>query len=164
MISSAKILVYGYGNPGRQDDGLGAVLIDMLDDWLEENQMKNIETDCNYQLNIEDAASISDKELVIFVDASQEEIDHFSFTKIEASDAKVEFSMHAVSPSFVLDLCNKIYNKNPEAYLLHIAGYEWDFKEVLTENAKQNLKLAFEYLTQYLRKNELAIFAEAVTK
>ena len=26
-----KILIYGYGNPGRMDDGLGNQLIDLLD-------------------------------------------------------------------------------------------------------------------------------------
>jgi hypothetical protein len=38
-----------------------------------------------------------------------------------------------------LDLCNKIYKKSPETYLLHLKGYEWDFKEGLTRDAENNL-------------------------
>jgi hydrogenase maturation protease len=150
MSSQAEILVYGYGNPGRQDDGLGTAFIQMLEDWLSENPFPQITTDCNYQLNIEDAAAVADKKLVIFVDASQEDIEDYTFTKVEASDARVEFSMHAVSSSFVIDLCQKIYGKVPEAWLLHIRGYEWDFKEELTPGAKINLHLAFKFLSAFL--------------
>ncbi len=150
MDSNSRILVYGYGNPGRQDDGLGAAFIQMLENWLIENPFPQISTDCNYQLNIEDAAAVSDKTLVVFVDASQEDIEDYSFTKVEGSDARVEFSMHAVSTSFVIDLCQKIYGKVPEAWLLHIRGYEWDFKEELTLPAQRNLELAFGFLTKFL--------------
>ena len=30
----SSILIYGYGNPGRQDDGLGPTLVDALETWL----------------------------------------------------------------------------------------------------------------------------------
>ncbi len=153
MNNGAKILVYGYGNPGRQDDGLGAHCIKKLEDWLVLHPNYELLTDTNYQLNIEDAAAISEVQRVVFVDASIEDIDGFSFTPIQASDAKVEFSMHAVSPSFVVDLCQKIYGRSPEAFLLHIKGYEWDFKEGLTPRASQNLDAAFEFLLHFLNPN-----------
>jgi hydrogenase maturation protease len=146
-----KTLIYGYGNPGRQDDGLGNVMIDKVDQWLEEEGITHIETDSNYQLNIEDADAISDKDLVVFVDASIEEIDDFILTKVEPSDATIEFTMHAVSTSFVLDLCKKIYNKNPETYLIHIKGYEWDFKEGLTPKAEENLNKAFKAIKEIIK-------------
>lgn len=153
MSLGAKTLVYGYGNPGRQDDGLGAQCIKKLEDWLVLHPHVELLTDTNYQLNIEDAAAISEVQRVVFVDASIEDIDGFSFTSIQASDAKVEFSMHAVSPSFVVDLCQKIYGHTPEAFLLHIKGYEWDFKEGLTPSASQNLDAAFEFLLHFLNPN-----------
>lgn len=150
MIHGAKTLVYGYGNPGRQDDGLGAACIKKLEDWLVLHPSDDLKTDTNYQLNIEDAATISEVQKVVFVDASIEDIDNFSFTTVLASDAKVEFSMHAVSPAFVVDLCQKIYGKVPEAFLLHIKGYEWDFKEGLTFEATRNLDEAFVFLQKFL--------------
>lgn len=154
MNEAGKILVYGYGNPGRQDDGLGAAFIEKLDGWLLENPNANIETDCNYQLNIEDADAIADKQCVVFVDATQaENVSHFSFTKVEASDARVEFSMHAVSSAFVLDLCKKIYHQSPEAYLLHIKGIEWDFTESLTAQARENLEMAFGFFIRFLTES-----------
>ena len=151
MIQKEKILVYGYGNPGRQDDGLGAALIQKVDEWLTSFPSQKIITDTNYQLNIEDAASVAEASKVIFIDASIEEIENFSFTEVKASDARVEFSMHAVSPAFVIDLCTKMYGHAPEAYLLHIKGYEWDFKEELTPAAQTNLSMAFDFLCDFLK-------------
>ncbi len=34
-----QILVYGYGNPGRQDDGLGVELVRRLEEWAVENEV-----------------------------------------------------------------------------------------------------------------------------
>ena len=153
MDSGDKILVYGYGNPGRQDDGLGSELIRMLDLWLFDNNIDQVTTDTNYQLNIEDAANISNYKMVVFVDASIEDIEQYTFTSVSPSDARVEFSMHAVSPSFVIDLCQKLYQTSPEAWLLHIKGYEWDFKEELSENAKKNLEAAFSFLIGFLESH-----------
>ena len=70
-----KIYVYGYGNPGRSDDGLGAAIIKKLED----EKILEVVTDCNYQLNIEDADNISSSDVVIFVDASIEAKEPFEF-------------------------------------------------------------------------------------
>jgi hydrogenase maturation protease len=140
-----KILVYGYGNPGRQDDGLGVLLSEEIEQWAHENDLNNLQTDSNYQLNIEDALRISSFDLVIFADASQEDIKGFAFTPLESS-AKVEFTMHAVSPAFILNLCHEIYHKKPLAYLLHITGYGWEFMQEMTPEARKNLEEAAGFL------------------
>jgi len=146
-----RVLVFGYGNPGRQDDGLGNEMAKMIQSWIDEHQLGCMTTDSNYQLNIEDAEKISEWDIVVFVDASKEESTHeYRFKKVEPSDAKVEFSMHAVSPSYVLHLSEKLFNKSPETYILGIRGFEWDFKEELSDIAKLNLEQAFQYLTRKL--------------
>jgi hydrogenase maturation protease len=144
-----KILVYGYGNPGRQDDGLGVMLADELEKWITERKLSGIQTDTNYQLNLEDVSAIESFDTVIFADASKDEMEHFRFERLEASEL-VEFSMHAISPGFVLHLCNQVYSHQPVAYLLHIRGYEWEFMEAMTDKARENLALALDYLKDYL--------------
>ncbi|MBS4057306.1 MAG: hydrogenase maturation protease [Bacteroidetes bacterium] len=150
MPHRKRMLIYGYGNPGRQDDGLGAAFIRKMEAWLKDHPMPGLNLDCNYQLNIEDAEIIAHKDIVIFVDATVEDIEHFHFSKVEPSAAKVEFTMHAVSPSFVVDLCRKMFHVAPETYLLHIKGYEWDFKESLSEAASENLEMAFRFIIDKL--------------
>lgn len=149
-----KILFYGYGNPGRQDDGLGNAFINEMEQWTHSEGIDGIELDSNYQLNIEDAYTIAGKDVVIFVDASTEPIRDFSVTRVDPSDAKVEFTMHSVSSSFVLDLCNKIFGKNPMTFLLHIKGYHWDFKEGISGPARKNLNKALKFVQENLRNPE----------
>lgn len=154
MPEKGKILVYGYGNPGRQDDGLGVALISRLEQWITESNLQHIDADTNYQLNIEDAAAIHPYDEVVFVDASMEDIHDFDFSEVKPDNARVEFTMHAVSPAFVIDLCRKIYGKSPKARLLHIKGYEWEFEEQLSPPARDNLNKAFDFLINYLMTNE----------
>lgn len=151
MKDSCKILVYGYGNPGRQDDGLGVLLSEQIEKWALNNKLECIHTDSNYQLNIEDAAQIADVDLVVFADASQENIRDFLFSALEPSPG-VDFSMHSVSPAFILNLCNEVYHSHPAAYLLHIKGYEWEFMKEVTPEANINLEKATAFLKKFLGK------------
>lgn len=156
MQKQLKILIYGYGNPGRQDDGLGNLFVDEAQKWANTRGLENITFDSNYQLNIEDAANIAEQDIVIFVDASVEEIDDFLLTEI-TPEAKVEFSMHSVSPAFVVHLCNDIYDRIPKSLLLHLKGYEWEFKEGITEKAYQNFSKSFDYMKPLLESPELLL-------
>lgn len=152
-----KILIYGYGNPGRQDDGMGVILAEMIEQWAKEKGYANIEVETNYQLNIEDSDIISDKDFVLFIDASMEQIEDIIYTKVTPDNSSIEFTMHAVSTSFILDMCNKLYGKSPETYLLHIKGYEWELAEGITEKALVNFEKALEFskikITEQLELN-----------
>jgi len=151
-----QILVYGYGNPGRQDDGLGIALVTQLEKWAADNQFSGIEFDNNYQLNIEDAEAISTHDLVIFADASEEEIDDFCLSVVDGT-GKLAFTTHAASPAYVLKLCQELFHKDPLVLLLHIKGYAWDFKEGLSHRAEENLQAAYHYMTDLLNGPDEAI-------
>jgi len=151
-----RILVYGYGNPGRQDDGLGIALVSQLQEWAAENQIPGMSFDQNYQLNIEDAEAISNHDVVIFVDASDEEIDDFCLSVVDGT-GKLAFTTHSASPAYILKLSQELFNKHPLVLLLHIKGYAWDFKEGLSEEAKVNLHAAYAYMTGLLQGPQTAI-------
>jgi hydrogenase maturation protease len=155
-MAAKKILIYGYGNPGRQDDGLGNAFVQRFEEWVSTEHIPGFEFDSNYQLNIEDAANIADKDLVVFVDASEEEIPDFILTPVDDS-AKVTFTTHAASPGYIVNLCRTLYNQAPPAYMLHIKGYEWDFKEGLSQMAKSNLEKALEGMKAILKNMEYLI-------
>jgi len=63
--------------------------------------------------------------------------------------------MHAVSPAFILHLCQSIYGKLPEAWLLHIRGYEWKLSEGLTIKASQNLENAIEEIKDFICETQI---------
>jgi hydrogenase maturation protease len=144
-----SILVYGYGNPGRQDDGAGVMLSEKLEKWILDLQLESVQTDSNYQLNLEDAATVSNYDVVIFADASREDLVDFRLDRLEPSD-KVEFTMHAVAPAFILHLCREIFKHEPEAYLLHIRGYEWEFMGSMTDRAEKNLSGALHFIQDFI--------------
>lgn len=138
-----SIYVYGFGNPGRQDDGLGP----MITDKLESENIEGVTTDSNYQLNIEDADNIAGSDLVIFVDASIDADEPFSFKKIEPS-AEITFTTHSMSPESVIALCGDIHGRIPETYVLAIRGYEWEMFEGLSAKAISNFNDAYRFLLE----------------
>ena len=150
-----QILVYGYGNPGRQDDGLGNELVRLLEAWVNAEGLDNITFDSNYQLNIEDADAIAQNDLVIFVDASEEDIEDFCLSSVDGK-GKLSFTTHAASPSYIVKLCQELFQKTPRVYLLHIKGYEWAFKEGLSSQAEDNLTKALGFMKEFLENPENA--------
>ena len=143
-----KVLIYGYGNIGRKDDGLGILAANTIEAWAKAKGLVWLDVETNYQLNIEDAEIISNYDVVYFVDASLEAIEDVSVTQVLPDSNKIEFSMHAISPAYVLKLCRDMFGKSPKTYLMHIKGYEWDFVEGLSEQAKRTLVSCVEGLKE----------------
>jgi hydrogenase maturation protease len=148
-----KVLIYGYGNPGRQDDGLGNAFVNRIREWVAIEGLHDFYFDSNYQLNIEDADAISDKDLVIFADASEEDIEGFCLSKVDGTSG-VTFTTHAASPGYIVRLCEELFNKKPLVILLHIKGYEWEFEEGISEKAMENLNAALVYMKKKLLRPE----------
>lgn len=153
-----RILVYGYGNPGRQDDGLGEALVSKL----EQAPIPDVDTDSNYQLNIEDAHTIAEYDVAIFVDATLSEGETFSFKEIEPS-LEITFTTHAMAPDSILALCGDISEKVPHAYILAIKGYEWEFMEKMSDEANKNLEAAWSFLEPLLHRKSLEAFKAAAS-
>ena len=137
-----KTIIIGYGNPGRQDDGLGPAFIESF----QSDTKRIIELQSNYQLTVEDALEIGSFEQVIFVDASIDCQEPFYLEEItETNDTG--FGSHSLSPQAVIQLSNSLYQHFPKAHILAIRGYEFDqFEEKLSDSASENLKQASTYL------------------
>lgn len=150
MSNNAKCLLYGYGNPGRQDDGLGVELALRLEN--DEHLSRYVDVDYNYQLNIEDALTVSEYDLVIFADAALTIDTPYEFKKIQPAHT-ITFTTHELSAESILALCQDLYNKKPESYMLAIRGYEWEMGLPMTEKAKCNLNDAYTFLTEFIEKH-----------
>ena len=77
--------------------------------------LPNVETDANYQPLIEDAAQISEFDLVFFLDTTVEQVDDFSVRRLEPAK-KISFTSHHVSPESVLAMCEEMYGRAPESW------------------------------------------------
>jgi hydrogenase maturation protease len=140
-----RILILGYGNPGRQDDGLGPAVATRIDrlGW------SNVKAYDNYQLNIEDALEVAAHEIVWFVDAAK------AGPAYEVQDLApsptIEFTSHLVRPAVILAIARDYYGRTPQAFLLAVRGYAFEFVEELTPDATDNLSAALAMLTDRLR-------------
>lgn len=152
------ILVYGYGNPGRQDDGLGIAFSQAI----ENARFPGCIVEQNYQLNAEDALLISEYTIVVFVDASHTP-EHFSLSEIKPAH-EIGFTTHAMEPSSVVGLCNELYGKLPACYLLEIRGHEWEMKEGLAETADGNLKMALDAFLPLFSSENRGVFLRAAVQ
>jgi len=58
-----------------------------------------------------------------------------------------------------LNLCSEIKKQIPQALLLQIKGYKWEFQQLLSERAELNLQKAITFiknkLEKYLEKSNL---------
>lgn len=141
----SRPLVIGIGNPGRQDDGLGPALIEMLGS----AGLAAVDLDSNYQLNVEDALAVSTHGVVIFADASEAGEEPFAFSPLEPA-RDIAFTTHELSPAAVLALCDELYGKRPLAWTLAIRGYAWDIGEGLSPRAEVNLSAALAFIVARL--------------
>jgi hydrogenase maturation protease len=141
-----NVLVLGYGNPGRQDDGLGPALAAAID----ELGLPNLTAFDNYQLNIEDAIDVAAHDVVWFVDAAKNGPSPYAVRDVSPASA-VEFTSHIVRPEAILAIARQCYGGEPQAFLLAIRGYEFEFIEALTPGATDNLRAALSMLTDRIR-------------
>jgi len=146
-VTSARgdtVLIVGFGNPGRLDDGLGPALAERI----ALAELPGVTVEADYQLTVEDAAEVAKYDIVLFADADTAGPEPFWVKRIEGDDEEhLSFSSHSVSPRGVLTLAKKLFNAVPEAYLLGIRGYEFnEFGEGLTDKARANLAEATAYV------------------
>jgi len=142
----ARLLVLGYGNPGRQDDGLGsaaATLIDKLG-W------PSVTAFDNYQLNIENALDVAEHDIVWFVDAAKTGPAPYAVRRL-APSSTFDFTSHLVRPETILAMAGHYFGRTPEAFVLAIRGYEFEFIEALTPKANDNLQSAAAMLADRIR-------------
>lgn len=153
-----QTIIIGYGNPGRQDDGLGPSFIKKLTKLLSKQRPElliekdplQIHLQTSYQLTVEDAYDIFAYDQVIFVDASLNGQAPFSFTEITETNDSV-LGSHSLTPNAVIRLCETLYNKTPKAFILGIKGYEFDlFDEHLSSQANTNMLAAVQFLMPLL--------------
>lgn len=152
MGNGRGILVLGFGNPGRLDDGLGPAFIQRVEALC----LEDVSVDCNYQLAPEDAATLSGFAYVLFVDADVGCQPPFRISRVKPEHHE-GFTSHSVSPGRVLGLAQQLFSADTEAFLLGIRGYNFnEFGERLSDDARANLERALEYVAPYLREKSLS--------
>ena len=145
--TSAPVLIFTYGNPSRGDDALGPAMYELLDQYkLEHHQLDEVDLLTDFQLQIEHAVDLEQRQMVLFVDASVSCNAPFELHPLQP-ERDDSFTTHAMSPAAVLAVYQQIHGcEPPPAYLLTIRAYEFGLGLEMTEQAEENLHRAFDYI------------------
>lgn len=142
------ILLIGYGNTLRSDDGVGWYIADKIEAMLNEK----IDIIKAEQITVEMTEDIRDRKLVIFVDAHVSDEEDWLRTEEILPDLKFGMTAHIFTPNALLALCEKIYNKYPKAYIFSIKGINYDFGEILSEQTKESAEIAIKRIAELIQK------------
>jgi hydrogenase maturation protease len=151
-MRDATVLVIGYGNPARGDDGLGPALAARL----EQLRVPGVTVEADYQLSLEHAALAAEHEVVIFADASTRTDGPFWFGPIGATPMTSHTS-HFMTPGQVLGLARSCFGATPRGYLLGIRGRALEgFEEGLSPEAHADLEAALAHLQRFICEHSRA--------
>jgi len=142
-LSTPKILILGYGNPGRGDDALGPDLVE----FIHAQGFGDIESQHDMQLQVEYVTDLAERELILFVDADASCVAPFQFSEISA-EKDDSYTSHAMTPHAVLHAYRQVFGIDaPPAFLLRIRGYRFELGESLSIEASVNLDAATSFST-----------------
>jgi hydrogenase maturation protease len=123
---------------------------------LESLQIPGLELLTDFQLQVENALDMQGRDLVLFVDASVSCRPPFEFARLEPV-ADASFSTHAISPSSVLEVYQRLLSQEPPpSYVLSIRGERFELGESLSAGAARNLDDALEFSRGLFRQSDAA--------
>jgi hydrogenase maturation protease len=144
------VLVLAWGNPSRGDDALGPRLIERLEALQGGLAGTRPELLTDFQLQIEHALDLVDRDLVVFADAAASGPEPFGFGPVTPEPA-ISVSTHALSPGALLGVFRRVLgHKEPACYVLGIRGYAFDLGSDPSPKALINLDAALAFLEDWL--------------
>lgn len=125
----ARVLILGYGNPLRSDDGLG---------WRAAEELAvrfccdEIEIRTCHQLLPELVDAVSRADITFFIDAAHDgEPGEVRCVPVVPESASLRFS-HQLSPGAILSWSQDLYGRCPRAFAASVCGQRFDLGETLS--------------------------------
>ena len=160
-----RLLLIGYGNPDREDDGVAWHILRALTENLglaspesyedEFPEFRLIDFAFHLQLTPEMAEDISSYQYVCFIDAHTGNIpEPVRLIPVESEFQHSPFTHH-LTPQSVLSMCETIYGKKPDAALLSVLGHRFLFSRQLSEETAALVPQAVELIWDWLSARHL---------
>ena len=148
FILHCPVLIIGYGNPLRRDDGLGWCAARRLMETLPDDQAEVV---IAHQLAPEMAEAISRARLVIFIDASQDGTPG-QVVRQSLSPGSGEWGalVHHLDAASLLACARELYGKCPPAIMLSVVAQSFEFGEGLSPVVQAGLEEVLRLVHQEL--------------
>jgi hydrogenase maturation protease len=164
-----SILIVGYGNVDRQDDGVAWHVLFGIAERIGYPTPASTEDGFNplgqeidlcyvLQLVPEMSADLAKYDQVCFVDAHTGNIEE----DLQIIELQPGFQAspltHHLTPESLLAFSDALYHKVPRAILVSIRGYEFEFERTLSPQTSATALKAVEYISQWIQSSEQPIF------
>lgn len=160
-----RLLITGYGNPDREDDGvawhilcavalkLGRPAPQTYEDPFPEDD--RLDLSFSLQLTPEMAEEINGYPYVCFVDAHTGNIPE----PVRLIDVESEFQAspftHHLTPQSLLSICETLYGRKPDAVLLSVRGYHFGLSQQLSEKTAALVPQAVDAIWSWLEAKRI---------
>lgn len=125
----ARVLILGYGNPLRTDDGLGWRAAEEL---ASQYSSDDIDVRACHQLLPEMVDLLSQADAALFIDAARDgEPGELRCIPVVPQAAPPRFT-HQLSPEAMLGWSKELYGRCPQAFLLSVSGACFELGERLS--------------------------------
>jgi hydrogenase maturation protease len=131
------LLVVGYGNTLRRDDGVGPKVADVI----ETLGLSGVRTLSCPLLTPELADPISRAQSVVFVDAAVDAPREVQLRKLAPADSS-QIMAHAANPATMLALARDVFGHAPNGWLLTIPVADIGIGDDLTPFARKGMEIA----------------------
>ncbi len=158
------ILLLGYGNFDREDDGvawhilarvaarLGLSLPTAPEDF-EFNPGNQIDFYFSLQLVPEMAETISSYARVCFIDAHTGAVPEEIHSEVLVPRQQASPFTHHMTPATLLTLAATLYNQEPQSMLISVRGYDFGFSQLLTPRTDALATQAVEQILGWIDKS-----------
>jgi hydrogenase maturation protease len=150
-----NILIVGYGNPLRRDDGVGWRAADILD-----SHTPALPADIRrmHQLTPELSFSVAAADLVIFMDAAHHESGGSVTTSVVRPSPSSAWT-HVLKPDHLFALVMKAYGRVPNGVLITGGVKDFGLGECLTPQGEQVAQLVAEqaraFVAEHVRRTQI---------
>ncbi len=145
-------LIIAVGNPSRGDDALAPMLLARLRDWVSgSDQAERVELLEDFQLQVEHAADMQERDLVLFLDAGMNTPPPYTVDRLHPHGGRTVLS-HALPPEDVLATYARVFGQPPPpSFLLCISGAAFELGAALSRHAAQNLEAAYAFAVELMQ-------------
>jgi len=142
-----QVLVVGYGNTLRSDDGVGLYAVREIQKTVTKSNVEFMEV---VQLYPELAETLSRKDLAIFIDAAMHGINGETHYETILPASKAPGLSHATDPESLLFAAKELYGRAPQALLATVAGECFGLGTTLSPEVEVSMKGLAVRVGQYI--------------
>lgn len=165
---TGDVLVVGYGNPLRTDDGIGWHVAERLFDMAsraDDPRLEGVAVLSRHQLTPELALDVSAATFVVLVDASHGlAAGTFGVDRAERADDAATTWSHHLSPPSLIALAHELYGRAPDVFVVSCGVQSFEVGDRLSPVVEAALPKVVDAVAELVATRDAAPIAGAISE